>query len=525
MANYKHGVYTSEVDTSLVAPVEGTAGLQVIVGTAPVHTLADPAAAVNKPLLVSNYKEAVAAVGYSDDFAKYTICEAIAANFSYIGVGPLVLINVLDPAKHSAAFSNQVLQVNGGVAVLNKAGVLLPELKVEVEIEAETAEAGAGSGTATGDGAELDGDSAETPAESETAGESEKKTLTPGTDYTASRNDDDTVSIILIAGSEYADATQLIVSGKAVDAGLVTAADIVGGVNTETGEETGLEVIRQVYPKLGMTPGILLAPRFSMDATVAAALQAKTKGINGVFKCVCFIDIDSRATTGARKYADVKNAKETQAATDTNGYGVWPACAIGDIVFSGSVMAGALTAYTDAMNDDTPNVSPSNKTLPISKACLIDGTEVVLDQEQANTVNSFGVATFLNVNGFRLWGNNTLAYPGNTDPKDRWISVKRFLCWAANTFILTYFQKVDDPMNKRLIEAIVDSENVRGNGFVARGVCARYETTYNEDENTTTDLLDGRITFHQYITPFTPAEDIEDVIEFDPNALSAALSQ
>ena len=95
---------------------------------------------------------------------------------------------------------------------------------------------------------------------------------------------------------------------------------------------------------------------------------------------------------------------------------------------------------------------------------------------------------------------------------------------SSNTFILTYFQKVDSPANKRLIEAIVDSENVRGNGFVARGVCARYEITFNEDENTTADLLDGKITFHQYITPFTPAEDIEDIIEFDPDALSAALN-
>ena len=176
------------------------------------------------------------------------------------------------------------------------------------------------------------------------------------------------------------------------------------------------------------------------------------------------------------------------------------------------------------MNADTPNVSPSNKTLAISAACLADGTEVVLDQEQANTVNGFGVATFLNMSGFRLWGNNTAAYPGTTDPKDRWFSVRRFLSWAANSFILTYFSKVDSPANKRLIEAIVDSENVRGNGFVARGVCARYEVIYDEAENTTADLLDGKITFHQYITPYTPAEDIEDVIEFDPDALTTALS-
>ena len=46
----------------------------------------------------------------------------------------------------------------------------------------------------------------------------------------------------------------------------------------------------------------------------------------------------------------------------------------------------------------------------------------------------------------------------------------------------------------------------------------------DEAENTTADLLDGKITFHQYITPYTPAEDIEDVIEFDPDALTTALS-
>lgn len=479
---YKHGVYTSEVATSMVAPITGTAGLQVIVGTAPVNMLADPAAAVNTPLLANNYKEAVEAVGYVPDFEKYTLCECISAAFSVVGVGPMVLINVLDPAKHAAAMEETAIQVNDGVAVLEEVGVLLDKLTVTAE----------------------------------------GQSLTAGTDYTTTWNNDGTLNIVVLPTGAAGNATTLTVNGSKLDPAMVTAADIVGGVDAATGKETGMEVIRQVYPLLGMTPGILLAPRHSMDATVAAALQAKTKSINSVFGAVCIVDIDS-TETGAVKYTDVKTAKEGQAVSDPNAYAVWPFAKVGEVVYSGSAMAAALTAYTDAQNDDTPNVSPSNKTLAISGACLADGTEVVLDQEQANAVNSFGVATWLNMNGFRLWGNNTAAYPGITDPKDRWFSVRRFMTWAANSFILTYFQKVDSPANKRLIEAIVDSENVRGNGFVARGVCARYEITFNEDENTTADLLDGRITFHQYITPFTPAEDIEDIIEFDPNALTAAL--
>lgn len=483
MSNYKHGVYVSERATSMAAPVAGSAGLQVVIGTAPVHMLTEPGEAVNVPILANSYKEAVEALGYDSDFKKYTICEAVSASFSVVGAAPLVLINVLDPKKHKSTLQETSVPVNTGAAIIEKKGILAEGLVVK-------------NGSST---------------------------LEKGKDYVLSYDSNGYLNIAIVPNGAGKTATTLAVSGSIADASKVTAQDIVGGIDASTGKETGMEVIRQIYPRFGLTPGILIAPRFSSDPMVAAALQAKTKAINGVFRAVCMIDVSSRGD-GAKKYTDVKGAKEKQAITDADAYAVWPCAKVGDLVYSGSSLAAALAAYTDAVNGDTPNVSPSNKALPISAACLEDGTEVVIDQEQANTVNSFGVATFLNMNGFRLWGNNTAAYPGNTDPKDRWLSVRRFLSWAANTFILTYFQKVDAPINPRLIEAIVDSENVRGNGFVARGICARYEIVYEESENTAADLLDGKVTFHQYITPYTPAEQIEDIIEFDPNALAAALA-
>lgn len=76
-----HGFNKTEAATSVSAPVSVNSGLQVIVGTAPVNLLADPAAAVNTPLLANTFKEAAAAAGYSDDFAKYTLCDAISASF------------------------------------------------------------------------------------------------------------------------------------------------------------------------------------------------------------------------------------------------------------------------------------------------------------------------------------------------------------------------------------------------------------------------------------------------------------
>lgn len=88
-----HGFNLTEATTSVSAPVQVSSGLQIIVGTAPVNQLANPAAAVNTPLYVSTYKEAVAAVGWSSDFAKYTLCEAISANFQVVGTAPIVVIN------------------------------------------------------------------------------------------------------------------------------------------------------------------------------------------------------------------------------------------------------------------------------------------------------------------------------------------------------------------------------------------------------------------------------------------------
>ena len=195
-----HGFNLTEATTSVSAPVQVSSGLQIIVGTAPVNQLANPAAAVNTPLYVSTYKEAVAAVGWSSDFAKYTLCEAISANFQVVGTAPIVVINVLDPKnkKHITALDETSVQVNDGVAEIDKVGILLEKLVVKKDTT----------------------------------------TLTADVDYIASFNDDGTVSLALIIGGAGDGATTLTVSGSILDASKVTADDIVGGVNAATGAET-----------------------------------------------------------------------------------------------------------------------------------------------------------------------------------------------------------------------------------------------------------------------------------------------
>ena len=57
---YKHGVYVSEVPTSIIPPVRTTAGLPFVVGTAPIN-LTDKTN-VNRPVLCYSYQEAVEAL-------------------------------------------------------------------------------------------------------------------------------------------------------------------------------------------------------------------------------------------------------------------------------------------------------------------------------------------------------------------------------------------------------------------------------------------------------------------------------
>ena len=109
---YKHGVYGSEVATSLVPMTETDSGLVIAFGTAPVHLASDPAA-VNSPVLCYTYKEAVAAFGYDDNFDKYTLCEVMKSHYALFNMAPVVFVNVLDVTKHKKTVSKKEIQLSG----------------------------------------------------------------------------------------------------------------------------------------------------------------------------------------------------------------------------------------------------------------------------------------------------------------------------------------------------------------------------------------------------------------------------
>ena len=480
----KHGIFIYEEATALTAPKEASQAL-VVIGCAPVNMVDEPI--VNTPVLALSAREAMQNLGYSKDFASYGLCAAMNITANLYPVAPVVYINVLDPAVHKKALPETTVAVSDLQAVVKSEGILKTGLVVKYTQTAE--------------------------------GESTDVTAEVGTDYTLEFDSDGYLVVTLISGRPIAESASIKVSGCQLDPSAVTKDTIIGSVNVNTGAETGMEVIRQIYPKLGIVSGILCAPYWSQVPEVGIALSAKAANINGVFKAMAFVDVD---TTLAKKYTDVKTVKENSGFTSEFTVPCWPQVQVGETRYPYSIVAAARTIYQDADNGDIPSRSPSNITLTITGTCLSDGTEIPLDQDQATTVGEYGVMTAVNLNGFKMWGNHTGAYPSSGDAKDIWISVRRMFNWQGNTFILTYFDQVDDPMDPRLIENIVDSENIRC-GAYAPDYWAGASIEYLEADNPETDILAGRITFRQHIAPYTPAETINNILNYDTGLVRAAL--
>lgn len=482
---YFHGVRMSEIPTSIVPPVQTTAGLPVVFGTAPVHLTAQPTAYVNKPLICYDYQEAVAGLGYSANWKDFSLCEVMYSQFQLYAVSPTVFVNVLDPSVHKKKIKDAKGHAVTDKTVVIRDNVLLSTLTVKLSAEAQPAV--------------LD------------------------TDYSAAYNDDAELVISVIDGGALVSAATIFVDYEALDPSLVTASDIIGGVSQATGKSKGLELVNNIYTRFSLVPGILAAPGWSQRPEVAAVMKAKARAINDVFRCLTLTDVDTEVCV---KYADVNQWKNANGYTGNNQVVCWPCVSMGDHVYHMSTHIMGILGVMDHDNTDVPYESPSNLPMQATGICLKNGDEVELSLAQANLLNSQGIMTALNfVGGWKAWGNYTGAYPSKTDPKDVFICVRRMFDWEYQTFILTYWQKVDRPLMPRLVKTIIDSEEIRLNGLAARGyLLGRQQVLFLETENPLTDLLNGIFRVHIKLTPPVPAQTIEGILEYDTDNFRALFS-
>lgn len=472
-----HGVRKEEQKTSLSTPVTAASGIPFVVGTAPVHKVGG---AVNRPVLAYSYAEAVAALGYSDDWERYTLCEMMHSHFNLYGMAPVIFVNVLDPAKQKTDI----------------AAADLPVVSKQIKLPAEAIKSSVIVKPTTGGGSAYVADK----------------------DYFISYDNKNLIIEILKGeGANIPEATtELNVAYTVVKPETITDTDIIGGFDPVTYQKKGLELLDQVFPLYGLVPDLILAPGYSHIPEVSAVMSAKAGAINGIFTGKALIDADA---TTVKYYTEVPAWKSANNVSNPNHILFWPKGKLGKQEYHLSVQAAGLLAQVDARNGGTPNESPSNKNLSITEL-VAGGEEVILDLTTANFLNASGVVTANNFRGWKLWGNYTACYPSNNDVKDYSIPVSRMFDYIGNTVILTTWSRVDDPMNKRLISSIADSLNIWMNGLAASGKLLGGRVEFREDENPTTDLMAGKIKYHIYICPPGAAQDISFIIEYDASYLS-----
>lgn len=485
---YSHGVYKSEVPTSIVPPVRTEAGLPVFVGTAPIHLGSDSGAManVNKPQLCYTYEEAVSLFGFSREFGRYTLCEAIYSQFALFNVSPAVFINVLDPAEHTTGgAAAEEFDLVDGAANLGK----------DVPLSLVTVP--------------------------NVSGVAEDPDAVAGVDYALSYNSDGEAILTVLEEGMFAAAVKISAKVPKLSPEAVDEYDIIGGVNITSGEYEGLELVNAVFPKFRIIPGLLAAPKWSEKPAVAAVMAAKMSNINGHFTGESVADIPSDSDSGADRYTAAPEWKNQNNYILPNQIVCWGKPKLGTDTFHLSTQLISLMNRTDASNEDIPYESPSNKSLQMDSLVNAGGKEILLGSDQAAYLNGQGIVTALNfIGGWKAWGNREAVYPAVTDPKDAFIPIRRMFHWIGNEFILTFWQKVDKPMTRRLVKTIVNSYNVRLNGLAAREFILGGRVEFLEDENPLTDLIDGILRFHVYVTPPPPAKEIRAVLEFDPGYFS-----
>ena len=96
--------------------------------------------------------------------------------------------------------------------------------------------------------------------------------------------------------------------------------------------------------------------------------------------------------------------------------------------------------------------------------------------------------------------------------------------WVSNTLVRSFWSKLDTPMNRRLIDTILDSANIWLNGLVGQGYLLGGRAEMIEAENPVTNLMQGIMKIHLYITPPSPAQEIDFTLEYDASYVEAAFA-
>ena len=464
--NYKHGTY-GEFAESIGAIATQSGTLAVYVGIAPVNLVRGYGQFVNAPVKLTDFASATRYMGYSSKWAQFDLCEAFKIHFNNpLGnVGPIVAINVLNPAIHKKeSVTTQSLSFVNGRAVFSSDTIILDTLVLADKVE--------------------------------------------GTDFAVDYDFNKGQVIISSIGTPITGTVQATFSE--VDASKVTAEDVIGGV-TASGEYTGLGCIGLIYPELNLIPNIIASPGWShIPAVYNAMLTVGTK-INGHWDAIVCADIPVLVDgTKVDTIEAAKKWKTDNAYVSERAKVFWPKAKDNEgNIYHASTLGTWLMLTVDAQNDGIPMESPSNKAVPVVKQYFGEGsTNRGFDQQRANELNAEGITTLVFWGGlWVLWGPHTAAYQFGaiTDNRVVFDNSIRLMMYVSNSFQQEHALTIDQPMTTALADTIKNREQEKMDALAAMGAFIGTPIVeFHESDNSTGDLVEGNFTWGFKGTPTPP---------------------
>ena len=420
---YKHGVQANHIQYSTrVSDNLNGRFVPVYIGTLPVHTVSGGANLVNTPILLSDFTQAVRTVGYSDDWATYTLCEAIHTHLALYGTGPICVINVFDPSEAEIRSAKSIT-----VTAQNNVIILAQKGNVDIDsVSVDGIEAG-------------------------------KYTVSYDYNY-------DTLTIKGVA--EDVLKGEVTVKYTEVDASKVTNDMVIGGDDGD-GTVTGIYLVKRVYQDTRLIPSRILAPGFSHVPTVRAAMLKMSAKVNNHFDAFIYTDIPlTQQVSDETKDimpSDVASWKSENSYNADNEKTHWPMWAGNDgHNYHLSVLSVATLQLLESATDGIPYQTCSNNRIRIGgKLFYGTGRKLSLDEESVNNLlNANGIVSAIFHGGdWVLWGPHTASYTqDNADSSNVSETNLAMMYYITNDFQVRRAQDIDKPMSKNRLDQIVAEE-------------------------------------------------------------------
>lgn len=459
---YKYGLYGEFVESISTIP-EQSGTTAVYVGTAPINLVRDweDKGLVNAPIELNqtNYQKAL---GYSADWSKFTLAEAIALHFrnELAGVGPIICINVLDPSKHKkTAAQTKALTFVNDYARFQSDTIILDTLVLADMVE--------------------------------------------GTDFTV-EYDFETASVIIHALKEVS--TSVNATYNEVDPSAVTVSDVVG-METQDGERTGLSAVSLIYQTNEKITNIIAAPGFSHNKDVYKKMLQAAKKINGHWDAIVIADMpiaqnDTKEKAIAWKASNDYNSEFSKVC--------WPQWKTTDgTIYHLSTITTWEMMLTDAANSGIPMETPANKQIPAGTQYFGESAKNKgYDQQAANELTAEGITTAIYWGGVNvLWGDHTAAYKYGSvkDKRSIFDNSIRMMMYVSNEFQREHAFEIDRPMTKALAETIRIREQEKADALASMGaLIGSPVVVFEQTDNPLEDLVEGNFVWRNKMTPTPP---------------------